>query len=61
MPKRDVNFLGRENAGDYSPSLHFYQSEALAEVKMAREIIKPVFSRPRETRVLSQEDELAHH
>ena len=28
---------------------------------MAREIIKPVFSRPREIRVLSQEDLLAHH
>ena len=27
---------------------------------MAREIIKPVFSRPREIRVLSQEDLLAH-
>ena len=28
---------------------------------MARKIIKPVFSRPREIRVLSQEDWLAHH
>ena len=28
---------------------------------MAREIIKPVFSRPREIRVLSQEDWFAHH
>ena len=27
---------------------------------MAKEIIKPVFSRPREIRVLSQEDWLAH-
>ena len=30
--------------------------ENTAEVNMAREIIKPVFSRPRETKVLSQED-----
>ena len=45
---------GRENTGDYFPSLHI--DRGAAEVNMAREIIKPVFSRPREIRVLSQED-----
>ena len=35
-------------------SLHI--DRGAAEVNMAREIIKPVFSRPREIRVLSQED-----
>ena len=45
---------GRENTGNYFPSLHI--DRGAAEVNMAREIIKPVFSRPGEIRVLSQED-----
>ena len=43
----------------FFPSLHI--DRGAAEVNMAREIIKPVFSRLREIRVLSQEDLLAHH
>ena len=50
----DLISRGRENTGDYFPSLHI--DRGAAEVNMAREIIKPVFSRPREIRVLSQED-----
>ena len=38
----------------FFPSPHI--DRGAAEVNMAREIIKPVFSRPREIRVLSQED-----
>ena len=45
--------------GDYFPSLHI--DRGAAEVNMAREIFRPVLSRPREIRVLSQEDLLAHH
>ena len=55
----DLISRGRENTDDYFPSLHI--DRGAAEVNMVREIIKPVFSRPREIRVLSQEDLLAHH
>ena len=55
----DLISRGRENTGDCFPSLHI--DRGAAEVNMAREIIKPVFSRPREIRVLSQEDWLVHH
>ena len=53
--KRQIDLIsrGRENTGDYFPSLHIEWGSA--EVNMAREIIKPVFSRLREIRVLSQE------
>ena len=37
---------GRENTGDCLPSLHVDRGAAV--VNMARQIIKPVFSRPRE-------------
>ena len=58
-PYIDLISRSRENTGDYFPSLHI--DRGAAEVNMAREIIKPVFSRPREIRVLSQEDWFAHH
>ena len=55
----DLISRGRENTCDYFLSLHI--DRGAAEVNMAREIIKPVFSRPREIGVLSQEDWLAHN
>ena len=51
----DLISRGRENTGDYFPSLHI--DRGAAEVNVARKIIKPVFSRPEgNKRVLSQED-----
>ena len=60
-PSVNINLISRsqEITGDYFPSLHIDQGTA--EVNMARKIVKPVFSRPREIRVLSQEEHLAHH
>ena len=52
MNNIDLISRGRENTGDYFPSLHIYRGAA--EVNMARKIIKLVFSRPKEIRVLSQ-------
>ena len=52
----DLIFWGRENTGDYFPRLG-----GATEVNMVREIIKPVFSRLMEMRVLSQENTPAHH
>ena len=49
----DLSFRGRENTGDYFRSLRI--DRGATDVNLAREIIKPVFSRPREIRVLSQE------
>ena len=49
---------GRENTGDYFPSLH--GDWGAAGVNMARKIFKPIFWRLREIRVLSQKDYLAH-
>ena len=42
------------SAGDYFLSLH--NDQGAAEVNLATEIIKQVFSMPRQVRVLSQED-----
>ena len=43
----DLISQGRENTGDCFPSLHI--DRGAAEVDMATETIKPVFSRPRES------------
>ena len=51
---RPYIFRDRENTGEYFSSLHIDRKSA--KVIKARKIIKPVFSKPGEIIVVSQED-----